>query len=351
MKIIILENKILHYRKPFFNGLAYHYDTTVLHSGDISVNSQEDSYKEYIVPLKKKNKFYLQSEVVPYIKKNDLDVVIGMFDLAWVDIVKAFFYCKKNNIPFVWWGIGFGKNKVINFIRKILVNYSNGVILYTKESKELFVQYGIIKEKIFVANNTFHVENRIKGYEFSKDSILFVGSLDKRKQNDILINAFSSIVDDIPKNINLIIIGEGIELENLRKLSSKLKLENRVKFIGKVTDTKILASYYKKAICSVSFGQAGLSVLQSLAYGVPFITKRTAISGGEISNIIDGYNGFLCEDDIESLKLSLTNIILDKEKTISMGKNAYDYYSENATMEKMIQGFIDAIDYARSINK
>jgi len=346
LKVLILGNKILHYRKPLFNGLSELYDLTILHSGNKSV-SNEDSYKEYIVSLDKRYKFHFQREVIPYIKNNKFDVIIGMFDIAWIDIVKAFFYCKKRNIPFIWWGIGFGKNNVVNFIRKKLANKSDGVILYTKESKELFIKYGVKQEKLFIANNTFHVEHRIKSYEYEKNSILFVGSLDKRKQNDILINAYSSIIDEIPKNIDLTIIGEGTELEKLKKLSHELKLENRVKFIGKVTDTKILETYYKNAICSVSFGQAGLSVLQSLAYGVPFITKKNAISGGEKSNIEHDYNGCLCDDNIESLQENMKDIVLNKEKAKIMSKNAYDYYSSNTTMKNMVQGFLEAIECAK----
>jgi glycosyltransferase involved in cell wall biosynthesis len=88
-----------------------------------------------------------------------------------------------------------------------------------------------------------------------------------------------------------------------------LKIQNRVIFKGKITSNKDLIEFYRNAFVSVSFGQAGLSVLQSLGYGVPFITKKNAISGGEITNIIDKYNGFLCEDSVESLKEKILLII------------------------------------------
>ena len=133
-----------------------------------------------------------------------------------------------------------------------------------------------------MANNTFDVGERSKCFqEPEKNTILFVGSLDQRKELDVLLKAFSEIIEVIPKSINLVIIGDGEEKENLIKLIEKLSLKKRVSMKGKITSNVDLIEYYKKALVNVSFGQAGLSVLQSFGYGVPFITKINAISGGE----------------------------------------------------------------------
>ena len=41
-KILIIQNTILHYRKPLYNALSLYYDVTVLHSGKAS--SQNEKY-------------------------------------------------------------------------------------------------------------------------------------------------------------------------------------------------------------------------------------------------------------------------------------------------------------------
>ena len=115
-------------------------------------------------------------------------------------------------------------------------------------------------------------------------------------------------------------------------------------FHGKITDIGVLSKFYFDAICSVSFGQAGLSVLQSLGFGVPFVTKKNAITGGEINNIINNYNGFLCEDSVESLSSKLVFLSNNIEHSMKMGENAFNYYSENCTIEKMSNGFKLAIN-------
>ena len=90
-------------------------------------------------------------------------------------------------------------------------------------------------------------------------------------------------------------------------------------------------------------GKAGLSVLQSFAYGVPYITKIDTISGGEANNIIDNYNGIVLDNSLFCLENELRKIMIDAEYAKELGKNAFDYYSEHCSINIMAKGFIKAI--------
>lgn len=122
---------------------------------------------------------------------------------------------------------------------------------------------------------------------------------------------------------------------------------SEVEFLGKINDPEKLKEYYQHAIVSVSFGQAGLAVLQSLGYGVPFLTKLNAISGGEKSNIKNNVNSVFCEDNQRSLEQSLVKLCTDIDYSRALGKAAFDHYSEYCTIENMTQGFLDAIEGTR----
>ncbi len=348
-KVLILQNTILHYRKSLYNELSKLYDVTVLHSGKNAV-TEDDKFVEIIKNKKKIGPFYIQEGVLSEVKNNSYDVIISMFDLHWVNNILAMYLHNKNS-KFIWWGTWFSKNYIGNKIKLYLTNQNYSSIFYTKEAKESFVKSGVAPQKLFVANNTFDIGKRSKCYENkSKNSILFVGSLDKRKQNDVLINAFYNIKDKIPLATTLIIIGEGEEKENLQFLVNKLDLNKRVIFAGKITDTNELLNFYSQAIVSVSFGQAGLSVLQSLGFGVPFITKKNAVSGGEKTNIIHGTNGFFCEDNINSLESYILELCLKIDFARKLGNQAYTYYSRFCTIANMAQGFSDAIENTRKAN-
>lgn len=341
-KILIIQNKILHYRKALYNELSIYYEITVLHSGDKSL-TKEDSYKEVISNKTNFLSFEIQHGLFSEVRK-DYNVVIAMFDLHWF---KNFLIPSKisENTDFIWWGQWLTDKTIADSIKVYFSNKNNKSILYTESAKKQLIRKGVKEKKLFVANNTFDVGNRYKCYqELDKKTILFVGSLDKRKELVVLLKAFSKIIEVIPKAINLIIIGDGEEKEKLIKLIEKLNLKERVLMKGKITCNIHLVEYYKKALVHVSYGQAGLSVLQSFGFGVPFITKINAISGGEKTNIIHGHNGYLCEDNEESLVHLLQTLSNNLNLARKLGKNAYEYYTKNCTIRNMANGFINAIE-------
>lgn len=283
--------------------------------------------------------------MISNIFKLHYDIIIFNFDLRWIYSVLFLLFIKINNTKFILWGAWLTDSLIANKLRLFFLKKSQSSLFYTHKSRLDFVYLGLDKKKTFVANNTFHVKNRLKSFQAkNKFRLLNVGSLNFRKRNDLLIIAFANIIDKIPKKILLTFIGSGDEKQKLVNLVNKYKLEKRVQFIDEIEDLKELSYYYLESLCSLSFGQAGLSILQSFGFGVPYLTKINAISGGELYNIVDGYNGFLSKDCIESFQnkiiLLCNNVCLSKE----LGQNAFNYYSEYCTIENMCQGFVDAIE-------
>lgn len=346
LNLLVLYNFILHYRIPFFNVLAQNYNVTVLHSGTNS-KGPDDIFEEIIVPVKKIGPFYLQKGVLAEANNNKYDVIIALFDVRWVNTLRSIHNHNKK-AKYILWGAWITNNYLADRARLYYTKKVYANVFYTNEALKEFVHKGIDPINLYVANNTFEVGERIRSFEYpAKTSILFVGSLDERKQNDILLKSFSEVLDKIPSVITLTIVGDGVQKEILEKLANELKLGDRIDFVGKVTNTRHLMDYYKKAIFSISFGQAGLSVLQSMGYGVPFLTKENAISGGEKSNIKNGYNGILCKDNQVSLTENLVRLCNDINYARKLGENAFDYYTKYCSMENMVQGFRDAIEDTR----
>ena len=341
-RVLILQNTLLHYRKALYNELSKNYDITVLHSGNTSINTS-DKYKEIIVKKIKLGPFFFQRGILNRSKSSDYDVIIAMFDIRWINNILAMFI-HNSKTKFIWWGGWFTKNKLLNKIR-IYLSKKKINIFYTEKIKSSFVKKGVDPNNLFVANNTIKINNREKCYEHKqKRNILFIGRIYKEKQVNILIKAFYNIANQIDKNIRLLIIGAGKEIVYLKKQTKHLKIDNKVVFLGKITDNEKLTSYFKETIVTANFGQAGLSVLHSFANGVPFLTKKNAITGGEIDNIINNKNGLLCDDNIVSFQKKLLQLCLDIDYTRKLGKEAYDYYTKNCTMKNMAQGFRQAIE-------
>ncbi|MDA9852236.1 glycosyltransferase, partial [Flavobacteriaceae bacterium] len=121
------------------------------------------------------------------------------------------------------------------------------------------------------------------------------------------------------------------------------KLNSRVVILGGIYEENKLKNLFEEAICCISPNQAGLSVLKSFGYGVPFITKKNSITGGERLNIIDCHNGILYNTKDELFQI-INNTESNKDFYYKMGLNAMDYYESGYTIDNMKDNFVKAIE-------
>ena len=82
-----------------------------------------------------------------------------------------------------------------------------------------------------------------------------------------------------------------------------------------------------------------------MGYGVAFVTRKDAVTGGEITHIVNGETGVLYDKDSDLIEMMVESINIP-EKYISIGISAYDYYNANATPKHMANGVLNAIYYA-----
>ena len=93
----------------------------------------------------------------------------------------------------------------------------------------------------------------------------------------------------------------------------------------------------------ISPNQAGLSVLKSMGNRTIFITKKSAITGGEIFNIENNVNGLLYEKDEDLIDI-LIWLLDNPQKNMEMNINAYKFYHEYRTPKMMSNSICQAIE-------
>jgi glycosyltransferase involved in cell wall biosynthesis len=340
-KILIIQSYIAHYRLPLFEGLASRYNLEIFTS-----DKKDIKYDNLNVKFFRKVNFFFAfyyKDVFEAIKKNNYEAVIleanpRVFNFYYIYLIL------HSKVKFIFWGAQEIRNPFFNFFWKSFLKRSNATfVFYSKSKYQPFQNY--YSSRFQLINNTIHVKNRIKSYrERKKLFFINVGSLHSRKQNDVLLTVFKKLITQKNEKLKLFLIGSGIEKFKLKKLISKLSLENNAFIIDETIDSKVLQFYYQHSIASVSFGQAGLAVQQSFAFGVPFITKNNAITGGEKDNIIHMYNGLICDDTEISLYNSMCLLVDDINYSRYLGLNAYKFYSKNCSMKNMITKFSQIID-------
>ena len=146
--------------------------------------------------------------------------------------------------------------------------------------------------------------------------VLFVGRIASEKSVDFLINNHSHLLKK-NKNTKLLIVGDGPDLDNYKKLAKKNKIENSVIFTGKVPWNDI-PLYYNMADIFVTASHTetqGLTVVEAMAASVPVV----ALDDESFRNtVIDGLTGYLFKNKKEYIN-SMIDLICDKEKRKNMG--------------------------------
>lgn len=341
-KVLIIQELIPHYRVAFFNKLSDHFDITVTTTADFST--------DYLFEIQRIKITKLGPFLLPKITWRTLsgyDVIIYSFNIRYLPLFGTLFLKKQK--PIILWGIGvttetgFDVRNKFDVVRYFYAKKADALIFYSKYAKNKYVRIeAVSQEKLFVANNTLDICPEY--FECEKEYFLFVGTFKKYKRVDDVINLFNRAYQEYPSLSSFIMIGDGEYLEEAKALVKELKLQHKISFTGAINDEEELILYYKRAIASVSPYQAGLSVLQSMAKGVPFISLNNSITGGERFNIINWKNGVLAateEDIIKSMYVLWSNPDVQKE----MAYNAYLYFKENCLMENMVNSFRSAIEF------
>ncbi len=353
MKVLILYNQLFHYRIPIFKLLAEKVNLTVGYSFGNGTN-ENLNFKVLRLPVYKFGRFVLHKSNILKLC-NQYDVVVAYGDIAWLKLSTLPFR-KSRRFRIIFWSPGVSASYDKKFdavtkwdsVRDFFYKKADALVFYTDYPLEKYLCRGFVQEKMFVALNTVQVINRPCGNIESKDSLLFIGTLYMQKGILTLLENYLRAyqIDDNVLQLNL--IGGGNELEIVKKWVSENQLTHKIFVHGPIFDLNKKAKYFEKAYACLSPIQAGLSVLESFGYGVPFVTMHDSITGGERLNIISGLNGVLLED-LSDLKKIILDISNNKEKYLKMGRNAKDYYMKKAKPIDMANGLLDAVNYVYNL--
>lgn len=349
IKVIILYNKLFHYRIPVWNILAEKCDLTVTYSqGDGKVpEGMACNFKIVHLPAwEYKGRFVIHKTNVRKLARQ-YDVVIAYGNISWVKYSTLPWF-NKTKVIFHTLGVsasydkGFDQHHEWDIIRAFFYSKATALLFYTTYPIDKYVKMGIPREKMFVAPNTVEVHPLKESVE--KDSILFIGTLYRQKGLQTLLDAYLQLkkLDGLPK---LRIIGKGPDTNSIKEWINNNNMQDLVEMMGAIYDIDEKARYFAKAYACISPQQAGLSVLESMGYGVPFVSTKDAITGGELLNVHNGVDGVVMDSESQ-LPVVIKDIADNKEKYIAMGQKAQQFYNSNRTPLHMAEGMWKAIQYA-----
>ena len=156
--------------------------------------------------------------------------------------------------------------------------------------KDLIKFYKINPEKITVVHNGYdtkrlnsqlgssQIEKIKRKYKINSDYVVYLGTLQPRKNVDALIKAFSQ-VNKQSNRLKLVLVGKkGWLYKSIFAQVKKSGLEKRVIFTGFVPDEEIpfLLTGAKLFVLPSLYEGFGITVLEAMACGVPVLVSRVS---------------------------------------------------------------------------
>jgi len=207
-------------------------------------------------------------------------------------------------------------NEKIKSIENIAKNASNITAVSLSFNK-------ILKE--YTKTNIDLLSNIVDDFFFQKkfqnkisDDFIFlhIASLDKNKNQELLIRSFEKIAK-LNDNIYLNIAGDGCMRNFLETLVKKLDIEKQVNFLGRISQQRVREEMMKSDcfVLSSNFETFGVVLIEALACGLPLIATRC----GGPEDIVNEKNGIL---------INVGNQLQLEDAMISMYKNIHNYDKE-----------------------
>lgn len=289
-------------------------------------------------------------ELTKYILDNKFEIVhaqaVGPAIMG--VMAKKFHKCKT---PWIWHNHGiteFAYNHIVKHLNSLDCIVANSD--YVKESLK---GHGVKSDKIVRIHNGidfdgFYLdkEQKIELQKKVKDLIkcavndrlfIYVGRLSPEKGVDVFLEGFEKVYG-VHRNVQCVIVGDGIERDKLIKQKSEYRSYANIHFLGFRSDIRDLIGGCDALILPSHIETFSLTTLQSFASGTPVIGSDV---GGTPEQILDKFSGRLFQNrNTEELKDCMIEIIDYPDKANYYAKNAQElsrnYLNSNRMTEEIL---------------
>ncbi|WP_183407670.1 glycosyltransferase family 4 protein [Nocardioides marmoriginsengisoli] len=226
----------------------------------------------------------------------------------------------------------------------VLANRGHRYVAVSDVTRRELIDLGVRAGDISLAYNGMPPVPAFEAQERAAAPTLVVLSrLVPHKQIDHVITALPELAGEFP-DVRLRILGDGWWGEQLRSQATALGLDDRIDFLGHVSDrTKFeeLSSAWVHVLPSVKEGW-GLSIVEAGHVGTPSVAYASA--GGVTEAILDGVTGLLADDEAD-LTVRLGAVLRDSRLRDELGHKAL-VRSGEFTWEAAARVIAGAIDEA-----
>lgn len=251
---------------PFYNELKNNPNFQLISLGKLSV------YNPFLI-----------LKIIKYLKNYDFIHVHLFPSLYWVSLAKLISFSK---VKLIYTEHSTNNRRMNNWFLKIIDRFVyskyNKIICITNEvenqiknqlhfsnDKFIVIQNGIDLSKIEIATN-YSIKELNLNLPNDVKLLLQVSSFQFPKDQSTVIRSLLYL----PQDVHLLLVGQGVLLEQNKQLVNELQLSDRVHFLGVRMDVARLLKTCDILILSSQYEGLSLSSMEALASGKPFVASN-----------------------------------------------------------------------------
>jgi glycosyltransferase involved in cell wall biosynthesis len=348
--VVVVQTNLPDYRAGFFELLCRRLDSRLL------LLSGEDDFAAHVQPLtsvpygRTRNRFLAgrrlmwQSGVVwPVLRAR---VAVLIINPRLLSVWAALLLRKMLGRRTVLWGHAWprrGRGTRSDHVRHIMRRLADTLIVYT-ETEAAELRACMPGADVVAAPNALYSLADLARADPSgrRRDFLCVGRLVPEKKPGLLLSAFLLARDRLPADVRLVFVGDGPLHDEL--VAGAKGAADRIVFEGHVSELEKLAPAYADALATVSPGYVGLSLTQSLCFGVPMLIGRQEPHSPEIEAAVEGQNACFFESDSpEALASLLVSVFQQRDDWVARRRSIAEVARRAYTVEAMVERFISAL--------
>ena len=172
-----------------------------------------------------------------------------------------------------------------------------------------------------------------------EESSRYIGTISRLepiKNQAMMINAFHKAKQMFP-DLKLVLIGDGAKMQDLKKLTVSLGIEQDVIFTGFIDNPQRYITLFEIFLLSSFSEGTSMTLLEAMSLSKPCVVTDV---GGNSEVIINKESGLVVLDnDVESFSKAIIRLLENKGEQKKFGRAGRTFFKKNFFVQKMISDY------------